>query len=75
MEPNVALTELFHAYAETGSATILELTNIDGKPVGALYLSELKYKNFIISETNNSEKYYLYIDGVGIYFSYYRKIA
>ena len=75
MEPNVALTELFRTYAETGSATILELTNIDGKPVGALYLSELKYKNFIISETNNSEKYYLYIDGVGIYFSYYKKIA
>ena len=68
------LTTLFHTYAELGNPTILELLNIDNKPVGALYLSELRYKDFIVSETNNSEKYYLYSDGIGIYFSFYKKI-
>lgn len=69
-----SLTTLFHTYAELDKPPILELLNIDNKPVGALYLSNLKYRNFVISETNNTEKYYLYIDGIGIYFSFYRKI-
>lgn len=69
-----SLTTLFHAYADLESPPILELLNIDNKPVGALYLKDLRYKNFIVSETNNSEKYYLYVDGVGVYFSFYKKI-
>jgi hypothetical protein len=69
-----SLAALFQTYADLEKPPILELRNIDNKPVGALYLSNLKYKNFVISETNNSEKYYLYIDGVGIYFSFYQKI-
>ena len=69
-----SLATLFHTYADLDKPPILELLNIDNKPVGALYMSNLKYKNFVISETNNTEKYYLYIDGVGIYFSFYRKI-
>ncbi len=68
------LTTLFHTYADQDRQTILELQNIDHKPVGALYMGKLRYKNFVISETNNSEKYYLYADGIGIYFSFYRKI-
>lgn len=70
-----SLATLFHTYAELESPPILELLSIDHKPVGALYLDKLRYKNFVITETNNSEKYYLYIDGLGIYFSFYRKIA
>ena len=69
-----SLTALFNTYAELDTPPIIELLNIDNKPVGALYMSNLKYKNFIVSETNNSEKYYLYMDGIGIYFSFYRKI-
>ena len=69
------LTTLLHTYAELDNPPILELLNIDNKPVGALYLDKLKYKNFIVTETNNSEKYYLYIDGIGIYFSFYKKIS
>lgn len=68
------LSTLFSTYAELDNPPILELLNIDNKPVGALYLANLKYKNFVISETNNSEKYYLYADGIGVYFSFYRKI-
>ena len=69
-----SLATLFQTYAELDSPPILELLSIDNKPVGALYMSQLKYKNFVISETNNTEKYYLYIDGIGVYFSFYRKI-
>lgn len=75
MEHEHSLTTLFHTYAELDPPPTLELLSIDRKPVGALYLSELKHKNFVVSETNNSEKYYLYINGVGIYFSFFRKIA
>ena len=70
-----SLTTLFHTYADLENPPILELLNIDNKPVGALYLKHLKYKNFIVSDTNNSEKYYLYMDGIGIYFSFFRKIT
>lgn len=69
-----SLTTLFHAYADLDNPPIIELLNIDHKPVGALYLSNLKFKNFIVSETNNSEKYYLYVDGVGVYFSFFKKL-
>lgn len=69
-----SLVTLFHTYADLDKPPILELLNIDNKPVGALYLSQLKYKNFVVSETNNTEKYFLVVDGVGIYFSFYRKI-
>jgi hypothetical protein len=69
-----SLSTLFHAMADSDNPPILELLNIKQEPVGALYLDKVKYKNFIISETNNSEKYYLYVDGIGIYFSFYRKI-
>lgn len=69
-----SLSILFKTYTELDNPPIIELRNIANKPVGALYMSQLKYKNFIISETNNSEKYYLVIDGVGIYFSFYTKI-
>lgn len=69
------LVTLFHAYADLEKPPVIELLNIDRKPVGAIYFDKLKYKNFIISETNNSEKYYLYVDGLGIYFSFYQKIS
>lgn len=69
-----SLATLFKTYAELDKPPILELLNINNKLVGVLYLSQLRYKNFVISETNNTEKYFLVIGGVGIYFSFYRKI-
>lgn len=75
MEHEHSLMTLFHAYAEMDDPPILELLNIDNKPVGALYLRDLRYKDFVISETNNSEKYYLYLNGLGIYFSFFKKIT
>jgi hypothetical protein len=69
------LATLFYTYAEEERPPVVELLNINQQTVGALYLANLRYKNFIISETNNSEKYYLYIDGVGIYFSFFKKLS
>ena len=68
------ITTLFQIWSEQEKPPIIELQNIDHKPVGAVYLDRLSYKKIIISETNNSERYYLYIDGIGIYFSFYKKI-
>lgn len=75
MEYEHSLTTLFHTYAALENPPILELLSIDNKPVGALYLKNLRYKNFVVSETNNSEKYYLYLDGIGVYFSFFKKIT
>lgn len=69
-----SLVTLFRAYSEVDNPPVIELLNIDNKPVGAIYLANFKYKNFIVSETNNTEKYYLYVDGIGVYFSFFRKI-
>ena len=69
------LTTLFHAYADQEKPPVIELLNIDKKPVGAIYFDTFKYKNLVVSETNNCEKYYLYVDGLGIYFSFYQKIS
>ena len=69
-----SLTTLFQVWSEQEKPPIIELQNIDHKPVGAIYLDKLSYKKILISETNNSERYYLYIDGIGIYFSFFKKI-
>lgn len=68
------LAALFRTEALSEKPPIIELQDINHKPIGALYLDSLKYKVLSITETNNSEKYFLYLDGVGIYFSFYRKI-
>lgn len=70
-----ALTTLFTAWLEQPDAPIIELLDINQKPVGALYLGKFRDKGqIVISETNNTERYYFYCDGVGIYFSYYKKL-
>lgn len=70
-----SLATLFHTYSDMDKPPVIELLNIEKKPVGAIYFDKFKYKNFVISETNNSEKYYLYVDGLGIYFSFYQKLS
>jgi hypothetical protein len=69
-----ALTILFRSLADQEKPPVIELLDINHKPVGAICLDKIKYKNFIVTETNNSEKYYLYVDGIGVYFSFYQKI-
>lgn len=68
------MVTLFKALSELDIPPIIELLNINKQVVGALYLDKLRYKNIIISSTNNTEKYYLLVDGVGLYFSFFQKI-
>lgn len=73
-QQELALTKLFRTYAELDQAPIVELLNINEEPVAAVYLNEFKCKRFAISETNNSERYAFYADGVLVYFSHFRKL-
>ncbi len=74
MESN--LTTLFTLYAEQDEAPIIELQDINHKPVGALYLNRFREKSqFAITETNNTERYYFYGDGVAIFFSFWKKLG
>lgn len=76
MDKNVSLTQLFTLWMEQPERPIIELLDIDQKPVGALYLDKFRDKGrMIISETNNRERYYFYCDGIGIYFSFYKKLS
>lgn len=69
------LVTLFQAWALEENPPIIELQNAFKDPVAALYLGKINYTNLAISETNNTEKYFLYMDGIGIYFSYFKKIS
>lgn len=70
-----SLVLLFQSFALEEKPPIIELQDINHKPVGALYLDKINYINLAISETNNLEKYFLYLDGIGIYFSFFKKIS
>lgn len=75
MTNDVALTQLFTLWLEQDNPPIIELLDVDQKPVGALYLDRFRDKGqIVISQTNNRERYFLFCDGIGIYFSYYKKI-
>ena len=75
MTNDVALTQLFTLWLEQDNPPIIELLDIDQKPVGALYLNRFRDKGqIVISQTNNRERYFLFCDGIGIYFSYYKKM-
>lgn len=76
MEQNKALAQLFTLWLEQEDPPIIELLDINQKPVGALYLNKFRDKGQLaISQTNNQERYYFYCDGVGIYFSFYKKLS
>lgn len=75
MEQINTLTQLFTLWMEQPNPPIIELLDIDQRPVGALYLNKFREKSqIVVSETNNRERYYLYCDGIGIYFSFYKKL-
>ena len=73
MTNDVALTQLFTLWLEQDNPPIIELLDIDQKPVGALYLDRFRDKGqIVISQTNNRERYFLFCDGID--FSYYKKM-
>ena len=69
------LTTLFQVYAEQQNPPTIELQDKNHRPIGALYLRNMRYTKLVVSETNNDEKYFIYVDGIGIYFSYFKKIT
>ena len=69
------LTDLFEIYQFSENPPIVELLNKDQETVGAVYLNKIKPEQVVISETTHSEKYCLYVNGVLIYFSYFKKIS
>lgn len=76
METENSMVQLFTLWAEQVEPPIIELLDINQKPVGALYLNKFRDKGqIVISETNNQERYYFYCDGIGIYFSFFKKLS
>jgi hypothetical protein len=75
MEQEHPLVTLFNTFSDLDNPPRITLLDINRKPVGSIDFSQFKYKNLIVTETNNSEKYYLWADGLGIYFSFYQKIG
>ena len=70
----MGLDILFKKYLEESPKSIIELRNRNREPVAALYLNKIRWDKFTISETNNTEKYYLYMNGIAIFFTYFKKI-
>ncbi len=58
---------------------MIVLEDINHKPIGSIDLTKWYEfeKPFVISETNNLDRYYLYIPtlGLGLYFTYFKKLA
>lgn len=74
-ETNKALlTETFRSFQKANNPATLELLDKNLFPVAILYLDELKHKKLWVSEVNNFEKFGIYVDGVLIYFTYFRKL-
>ena len=70
----VAISDLFNLWREQAEKPIIELLDINKRPVGALYLKHFVNKGPIaITTTNNQERYYFYCDGIGLYFSFFKK--
>ena len=68
------LTLLIEGYQAQAKPPLILLEDITHKTVGALYLDKMRLDRVIISETNNTERYFLLANGVGIYFSFWIKV-
>lgn len=74
-EDALATESLFKALADTEKPPVLQLLDINKKPIGAIYFNYLEYNKIMVSTTDTSEKYYLFMNGLGIYFSFWEKIG
>ena len=70
-----SLTTLFQGYAQQDTPPIIQLLNRDHEPVAALYLDKLKLnmEDVVVCLSNTNEKYYLYMNGIAVFFTYYKK--
>ena len=74
-EPKItALPTLFKSWVENAKISLVYLLDHTRHIVGALYLNHLDLDLVGITETTTAgEKYLLYLNGIAIYFTYYRK--
>ena len=75
-EALVIRDEILEATAEPKIKVVL-LLNHRGESVGGLYpgtLGRARFEKVAITRTKLSEKYFMFLDGVGIYFSDFRKV-
>lgn len=67
---------LLRKWAIEESTNVIQLLNHDRSPVAALYLNKLNLDKIVILESDSSlmnERYYVYMDGIAIFFTYMRK--
>lgn len=69
-----AIHDIIFSNWSIDSTEVVELQNVEHKPVGAIYLKTINPADVKISETNNSEMFYLYYKGLTIFFTYWKKI-
>lgn len=66
------LTELFQLYLS--QQQVVELQNANKQTVAVIYPNKIDPLKIILQEVNLEEKYYIYLGGVAVFFSYFRKI-
>lgn len=70
------LPSLFKHWSKEKTSPIIQLQNKDRMVIAALYLNKINFEDIILCPTNGlSEKYYIYVNGVAVFFTYYKKIT
>lgn len=66
---------VIESWRDSDPAAQVILMNHNQEPVAALYLNRLKdmIDEIAICESQTNEKYYLYLNGIAIFFTFYKK--
>ena len=72
----INLNLLLQKWSLEETPPVIQLLNHDRSPVAALYLNKLNLDKIVILESDSNlitERYYVYMDGIAIFFTYMRK--
>jgi hypothetical protein len=74
MASETSLISLFTRYQlEYADTAYIELQNKKHEPIGVIYLDKVKFEQIhILAAEAIDEKYLIYINGIAIFFTYYR---
>lgn len=70
---NDSLTKLFSLAVAEGDNVVIELQDKERKVVAVLYANKLDMSKVVISNVNGGESYFFYYDGLGIFWTFYKK--
>lgn len=70
---NIDVNDVFNVCRLDPEIESITLQNKNREEVAVLYLDKISDKTMVVSETNTTDKYFLYIDGVGIFWTYFKK--